>query len=162
VARARKTSSGGTFKDDAPTIPDMPSGVPRAPLDVESAPLDVGSAPTVPLRAHPVGTHNAAPPAAAHPVGRMPVARPSRARGVDLDALWSIYEAGLRAWGKMTATGAPRDLETEVVNGVGRLGQFLRAPDRAPPDVEQRAAGVAVKVKLAVARYDSWLASRPK
>src|SRR5262245_13375826 len=96
------------YKDDSPTIPDMPSGVPRAPLDVESAPVDLrGGTPTARLKPEPVGGAK----------GRAPAARPSRARGVDVDGLWTIYEAGLRAWGKMTVTGAPREVESEVVNG---------------------------------------------
>src|SRR5439155_17831426 len=94
-------------------------------------------------------------------------ARIIRAGDSAADGVWKIYEAALRAWGKMTATGAPEDAEHIVVTGCTHLRQYLQslgAPrlsaddERRAADDERRVALTAVKVKAAIAAYEAWLA----
>jgi hypothetical protein len=146
--------SSRNFKDDdGPTMPESRyQGAPSAPLDlvteapVVKPPLD--GAVTAPVRP---------------PVGKAAVARPVRAEGVDTDELWNFYESALRAWGKMTVTGAPRDAEHAVVNGAGELRAYLQSLDDVKSEDEQRRIAIlAVQLKAAIDGYETWLAERAK
>jgi len=149
------------FKDDdGPTMPEARyRGAPEKPLDVSSDALAVGPTASGAVTAQVRG-----------PKPRGQVARPVRAEGVDEDALWDIYDAAVRAWGKMTIKGAPADLEHAVVTGCSQMRAYLqslgtpaRTPDdhRRAADDERRIAILAVQLKAAIDDYDAWLA-QPK
>jgi hypothetical protein len=153
------------FGDDDTTQPDTQHrGAPEAELDLKDAPPmapPIADAVTAPAATAPIRP----------PVGKPASARPVRAEDAGLDAVWSIYESALRAWGKMTATGAPSDAEHAVVTGCAQLREYLQSlgTPRKTPDDERRAADeerrialVAVKVKAAIADYETWNASRPR
>jgi hypothetical protein len=142
------------FKDDdGPTMPEARyRGAPEKPLDVSSEALPVN-----PLKSGAV-TVQVRPP---KPAGQ--VARPVRAEGVDEDALWDIYDAAVRAWGKMTIAGAPRDSEHAIVNGCTQLREYLQSLDVPhSEDDHRRIAMQAMKLKTAVDHYEVWLAGRPR
>jgi hypothetical protein len=129
----RDRGRSSSFKDDGPTQPD------DGPTVID-APASSSATPTTPLDLTDLETPK---------------------QGVDLDGMWQIYESGMRAWGKLSVTGAPSsEIETEIVQGVARLGAYLRAPDAASALDEQRAGAAAVRVKQAVVRFDTWLARR--
>jgi hypothetical protein len=94
----------------------------------------------------------------------VPAGRPGQARrvsAVELDALLTIYESALRTWGQMTVLGAPRNLEADITGGATEIGGYLRELGREGTEArEQQIAQLAVRVKLAVAKYETWRATR--
>lgn len=132
-------------------------GAPDAPLDLHEAEATV-EPPIADAVTAPAVTAAVRPP-----LGKPASGRAARAEDAGVDRVWSIYEAALRAWGKMTVIGAPGELENAIVIGCGQLREYLQTlgPPK-PADEERRVALLAVKLKATLDAYETWSATRKR